>query len=263
MNIKNRLEEIKREGYQLDFSTIFSNALENYKKIALTAGVVLLLVGLFAIILFGAVIGISIMLSNFNIESLENIKPEDFEMINLPLQYIFIYLIGVILFSGLFSPINAGLIKIASNAYNNQEVSIGTAFEYYKKPIFKDIFVATVLISFFSLTLNSLFEFIDLKFVGGLISIVISFFTFLTIPFIIFGKLNAIEAIQASFLVVSKQILVLIALMICGFLFAMMGVIACCIGIIFTMPILYSLYFCIYNEAVGIEEENEFLNSNN
>lgn len=257
MNTKTRLEEIKQRGYQLDFSTVFGNALEYYKKIALTAGVVLLLTGLFFAVFGAIVVGILVLILNIDLNELQNLNPEDFEIINLPLQYIFIYLIGAIFFSALLSPVYAGIIKMAHSAYKNQEVSMGAAFEYYKKPYFKEIFVAAIIISFFSLMINLLFEFIDLKFVGALLSMVIALFTFLTIPFIIFGKLNATDAIQASFLVVSKQILLLIGLLICGYLFALIGIIACCIGIIFTLPFVYSLYFSIYNEIIGCENDDE------
>ena len=36
--IKDRIAEIKKNGYQLDFGTVFEHAFENYKKIALYAG---------------------------------------------------------------------------------------------------------------------------------------------------------------------------------------------------------------------------------
>jgi hypothetical protein len=39
---KNRIEEIKANGYQLDFSNVFNLAFENYKKIALYAGSLIL-----------------------------------------------------------------------------------------------------------------------------------------------------------------------------------------------------------------------------
>ena len=39
---KKRIEEIKNNGYELDFSDVFNHAFENYKKIALYAGLMLL-----------------------------------------------------------------------------------------------------------------------------------------------------------------------------------------------------------------------------
>ena len=55
--ISQRIEQIKREGYSLDFGDVFNNAFENYKKIAVFAGSVLLLCSflLLIIAMFGMV----------------------------------------------------------------------------------------------------------------------------------------------------------------------------------------------------------------
>ena len=39
----NQIEQIKKYGYTLDFSNVFNHAFENYKKIALYAGLILLI----------------------------------------------------------------------------------------------------------------------------------------------------------------------------------------------------------------------------
>ena len=50
--LKERLQDIEKNGYQLDFGNVFNHAFENYKKIALYAGLVLfvftILFGFFA-----------------------------------------------------------------------------------------------------------------------------------------------------------------------------------------------------------------------
>ena len=38
---QNRIEEIKKNGYILDFAKVFNHAFENYKKIALYGGLVI------------------------------------------------------------------------------------------------------------------------------------------------------------------------------------------------------------------------------
>lgn len=254
-----RIEEIKREGYQLDFTTVFGNAFENYKKIALMVGLFSLLLGLGFIIL-GAV-GFVLIYGMKDASFFENMDAESMQLENFTTPFLIVYMVSVIFLTALFSPITAGFIKMARDAAKGQDVSFGTAFEYYSAPFFKEIFVAIVILTFFTTTFSFLLTFVGIQFLGGIISLVISFFTFLAIPFIIFGNLKAIEAIQASVTVVSKQILILLGLAIVGFLFAMMGMIACCIGIIFTTPIIYSLYYCIYDEIIGVyenEEINEF-----
>ena len=48
-----RLEEIKRNGYRLDLGEAINETFENYKKIALLSGAVLLLVAVVASVVFG------------------------------------------------------------------------------------------------------------------------------------------------------------------------------------------------------------------
>ena len=252
---KQRIEEIKREGYDLDFTTVFGNAFENYKKIALMVGLFSLLLGLAFLVLFA--VGFVLIYGMKDASFFENINPEAMQPENFSTPFLIAYIVAVVFLTALFSPITAGFIKMARDAAKGENISFGTAFEYYSAPFFKEIFVAIVILTFFTTTISILLTFVGIQFIGGIVSLIISFFTFLAIPFIIFGNLKAIEAIQASVTVVSKHILILLGLGIVGFLFSMMGMIACCIGIIFTMPIIYSLYYCIYDEIIGVYENEE------
>ena len=251
-----RIEEIKKEGYQLDFTTVFGNAFENYKKIALTVGLLFIIVGIIVIAIAALV---ATVFFGFNMDYfVENSQEmEKFKFSSLPTIYLLLYVIGMVVFTAITSPITAGVLKIAHNARINQEVSIGTAFDFYKQPYFKELFVSTSLIAFFSVIVNLIFETVGFAFIGVFFTYVVSFFTFLTIPFIIFGNLKAIDAIQASFTVVSKNILILVGLLICAALFVLIGMIACCIGILFTMPFIYSMYYSIYNEVIGVGVNDE------
>jgi hypothetical protein len=74
---------------------------------------------------------------------------------------------------------------------------------------------------------------------------------------IIFGNLQAIEAIKGSMIVVSKQFFILMGLLIVSLLFTMLGIFGFCIGIFFTMPFIYSMYYSIYNEIIGDNDTEE------
>lgn len=52
-----RLLDIEKNGYQIDFANVFNHAFENYKKIALYAGLVLFVFS----ILFVVFIGVSLV----------------------------------------------------------------------------------------------------------------------------------------------------------------------------------------------------------
>jgi uncharacterized membrane protein len=157
----------------------------------------------------------------------------------------------------LLSPFPAGLIKMAHCAEKDEEFHVSTVFEYYKAPYFKELVISTLTISILSSILSSLFDYSGIKFIGTLLSMILSFFTFLTIPLIIFGNLKAIDAIKSSAIIIAKQPLVILGLIIVAIIASMVGFIGCCIGVFFTIPFMYSMYYSIYISIIGIDSESE------
>jgi uncharacterized membrane protein len=105
--------------------------------------------------------------------------------------------------------------------------------------------------------LAMLLEYSGFGFAGAVITLLISFITILTLPLIVFGKLNAIDAIQSSIIIVSKQPLVLLGLIIVAVIAALLGLFGFCIGVFFTWPFLYSMNYVIYKTIIGIDDEIE------
>jgi hypothetical protein len=242
---KKTLDNIRANGYDIDFGTVFNNAFEVYKKIALQAGLAILLMTIFICIAAGllavGVIGVAI-----SMESLEQFKVE-----NMSILWLVAYIFCMILFGALTSPIHAGLIKMAQDAYQGDDYSVSTVFDYYRSVYFKEIVTATVVITFFSTVLSVGLQWVGFQWLGVIMSLSISVLTFLTIPLIIFGDLKAMEAIEGSILVVSKQFLILFALIIVATIFICLGIFGFCIGIFFTLPLIYALYYTIYREIFG------------
>ncbi|HMK07204.1 MAG TPA: hypothetical protein VK476_06720, partial [Flavobacterium sp.] len=168
-----------------------------------------------------------------------------------------IYILVTSLFGGLTAPFTAGIIKMSHCAATKQDFSIGTAFDYYKSPYFKEIFIAAVIIALFTNGANVGLQQLDLPFVAIIPSCIIALLCILTIPLIIFGQLTAVEAIQASAMLVSKQIFPIIGLLIVSLIIACLGLIGFCIGMFFTIPFLYACYYCIYDEIIGAEFKSE------
>lgn len=247
-----KIEEIQTNGYQIDFGNVFNHAFENYKKIALYAGLMIfvffVLVGLF----IGGIVIFTFGVSVLNQKMLENLSIENFTGLHLA-----IYVTLGVLFNCLFAPFFAGLIKMAHSAEKDEEFHVSTVFEYYKNPYFQELVIATFLITIFSSGLSEMLKLVGVEIVGALFSAVIGFFTFLTVPLIIFGDLKAIDAIKSSMIIVSKQPLVLLGLLIVSGIASLVGFIGCCIGIFFTIPFMYSMYYAIYTSIVGIDSENE------
>jgi hypothetical protein len=243
-----KISAIKENGLDIDFSRIFENAFENYKKIALISGIAVLL---FSIIVFGIIIGVMGIFWGFSsiTDNFSHLDPKSFSSVTI---LIYILVIGV--FSGLSSPFTAGLFKIAHCADTDTDFSLGTVFEYYFSPYFKELFIASTLIAIVGTGINSLLESFGIRFLGIIITYVIAIFTFLVIPLIIFGNLKAIEAIKGSCTIVAKQFFVILGLIIVSYIMALLGLIGFCIGIFFTLPFIYSMYYSIYKDSIGFDE---------
>jgi hypothetical protein len=252
---KDRIEELKNNGYQLDFGTVFENAFENYKKIALYAGLMLLVFSILMAILFlaglVAYIGVD-HLEEFGkkMEQLKTLKVMPLE-IELPLNA------GLILFSSIINPFMAGFLKMADCGDKDEEFHVSTMFSYYKFPYFFNIFISVFIIGFIGTGLTMLMEYSGYTFIGSVISMIISFFTILAVPFIVFEKMNAIDAIKSSIIIVSKQPLVLIGLIIVATIGGVIGIFGLCIGVFFTMPFMYSMNYTIYKTIIGIDDTSE------
>jgi hypothetical protein len=253
---QDRIEEIKKNGYTLDFGNVFNHAFENYKKIALYGGLMIFVIFvLLSILAFGVLIAIFGGTAVVDFLKPENLKPEEFSLNTL------LIFSGIsILISCLISPLTAALIKMAYCAERDEEFHISTMFEYYKAPYFKEIFIATFVISIISSISSTVINYTQIPVISFVVTVIIELFTILMIPLIIFGKLKAIEALEASILIVSKQPLILLGLIVVGSIGTLVGLIGCCIGIVFTLPFLNSLYYAIYSEIIGFDPETEIEN---
>jgi len=244
----NQIEQIKKYGYTLDFSNVFNHAFENYKKIALYAGLVLLI--LFILSFFLGAIGFVLYFGaeNLNKDFFESFKDQQPSTTNLA-----IYTAVVTVLSAIFSPFAAGFLKMADSADKDEAFNVSTLFTYYRPNYFTPIFLATLLIGLINGLISIGLNFLGLEFIGTIVTIIISFFTALAIPLIIFGGLQASEAIQSSIMIVGKQPLIIALLFIIGGIASMVGFIGCCIGVVFTIPFTYSMTYAVYTAILNTD----------
>lgn len=252
---KTKIEEIRSNGYELDFGTVFEHAFENYKKIVVYAGLMLLV---FSFIL--SIVAVSGLISYIGLENLEEFRNKMEQMSNpgaMTKETAILVNLGILLFSALINPFMAGFLKMADCGEKGEEFHISTMFSYYKFPYFINIFISVFIIGVVGAGIAMLFELAGLSFIGTLITILISFLTFLTTPFIIFGGLNAMQSITSSVILVLKQPLVLLGLVIVARIASFIGVFGLCIGIFFTMPFMYSMIYIIYKSIIDIDDTRE------
>jgi len=258
-----KVQEIKEFGYHLDIGEVISQTFENYKKIALlSGGVILLLTIVFVVAIagIGGIFGLALSFTDFLTEYSVGHFSAAILLVNLG--------VSVIGYALIVAPITAGIIQMAHNAETNQDFDFSTAFSHYKTRHFKDLFLSAAVITFTSSGIGTLIQLSNLYFfdtvltsvlavLSFFISILVPIFTLLTIPFIIFGKLDAMNAIKASITAVSKRFWIILLLMILFIICSMLGIFALCIGIFFTLPIYLSSQYIIYRNAIPMEEKDE------
>jgi hypothetical protein len=246
-----QIEDIRKNGYSLDFSNVFNHAFENYKKIALYAGLILLAFSIIAIFLGGGVFVALYGVEHFNEQYFKTLQNEQAVGVVL-----IVYTLVITFVAALLSPLTAGFLKVADCADKDQEFNVSTVFSYYNSRYFSPLFISALLISLTGGVISVAFSYMGIPVVDAIITLIIALFTSLTIPLIIFGDLNAIDAIKSSAVIVSKQPLVIALLFIVGGLASTVGFIACCIGIVFTIPITYSVKYAIYSAILDIKNDD-------
>lgn len=252
---KEQIDAICTKGYELDFGTIFERAFENYKKIALYAGLMLLV---FWILI--SILTVAGLISYIGIENMEKFGEKIKELSELkiiPLDIAIPFYGSLILISAIIAPFMAGFYKMSDCGQKDQEFHVSTMFSYYKFRYFFNIFLFIIVIGFINNGLAMLLQPLGLNFVGSIINLLISFLSFLSIPLIVFGNLNVVDAIKYSTLLVSKQPLVLLGLIIVSIIGALIGLFGICIGVFFTWPFMYSMNYIIYKSIIGIEETSQ------
>lgn len=246
-----KLEEIKRKGYNLEFGDVFNDSIEIYKKVIWITGFAFFILTAAFLVLYFAIIALFFSTGDFI-----NTMTEISLMENSVTFMVYTMLIAIVVSVGV-SPMYAGVLEVCHNAKNNKEFDISTIFKHYKSSYLKEILISSLLIVITTSLIADALTLLGLAFLGTIITYTLQFITLFTIPFIIFGNLKAIPAIQASLTLLSKNFIVIFGLMLVAVIIAFIGIIALCIGILFTLPIIYTTQYAIYNTAVGVEEHDE------
>jgi hypothetical protein len=251
-----QIEDIKNNGYTLDFSAVFNHAFENFKKISLYSALIILV--------FSFVFGIAIVGIIAAVYGAESISKEFFESLeNQKLSYaqMLISTVGVSFVTALLAPFGAGFLKMADCADKDEEFNVSTIFTYYKAPYFAQLFTATLIIAAVSTAISNALETTGFIFFGPAISACINFFTYLSIPLIIFGNLKAIDAIKSSIIVVARNPIMIFLVFLIGFIGSAVGFFACCVGILFTLVFNTSMTYATYFAIFTVEEKEDSIDS--
>ena len=250
-NIEQKIQEITKNGINIEFGPIFDQSIANFKKIALPAGLAFLLFSVVLGIIFGG--GFALFIgANSMAEDLAN-----FNIANFSVLGIIGYFASLIIIASVIAPFYCGILKMAHLANKNEEIQLVTAFDYYKSNQLKEIILAAVYIALFSSGVTILLELIGKPFIGNTMSTLITFWTIFVNPLIIFGQMKATEAIGASIKIVSKKSFLLLGLLFVALIICCLGAFGLCIGVFFTIPFIFSMEYVLYKNIIDFSETNE------
>lgn len=251
-----QIENIKNNGYTIDFSRVFDHALENFKKITLYSALIILV---FSFIIGIAALGVLGYI--YGLENAAKVIEESLKPSKLTLADALISTIGVSFLTALFAPFGAGFFKMADSADKDEEFKVSNMFSYYKAPYFAQLFTATLIITMVNNAIANTLESAGFVLIGVTISIFINFFMYFTVPLIIFGNLKALDAIKGSITLVTKNPLIIFGLFIIGILGSIVGVFACVVGLLFTMVFNTSLIYAAYFGIFSKEQEEDSIDT--
>lgn len=255
-----QIEDIKNHGYSLDFSTVFNHAFENYKKIALYFGLIILV---FSVIFFFALF--SVLFAYYGVESMSKDFFENFDAQKQTSVQTLISLLATSVVSGLVAPFSAGFLKMADCADKDEEFNVSTIFTYYKTHHFSQIFtigfIIAIISSAISTAIGAYFNEMGIISMSFLLNLIISYLTYLAIPLVIFGNLKALDALKSCLIIISKKPLLIFALVLVGFIGSFIGFFGCCIAIIFTLAFSTSMTYATYYGIFNMEEEEDSIDS--
>lgn len=261
---RDRIEEIKKNGYPLSFEIVFDDATRIFKGVALPTGVAFLLFG----ILYAIVVS---LLAQNNIDTsrlsqngnfADMVREIQLQMENQPLQQKITDAIVRLITGVLMVPMIAGGVGIARDFDTGKDASMGGMFRYFKGHSFSDLFVSALLLNLATIGIATAAEYL-LEFSVGitvlllLFNLCLSVLSLMIIPLIIFSGLGPIDAIRDSFAIVYQKFGTVFLLMIVVSILCMLGLLGCCIGVFFTLPLYCTFIYGLYKHSIGFGETVE------
>ena len=239
------IEQKVSNGYSLDLGKLIDESFATFKKTFLIAGLGLIIVSVVVLLIYILLLGTFFGFSNFTetMTSLESLATDKTFIIGNAVVSMF--------FSALFAPTTAGFIHLNHLSATKKEFSFSN---FYKGYFFKQLFLSYLIIGFTTAVITSVLTLLEFEFFNSVVQIFIGLFTVFTVPLIIYGEQNYLKAITKSAQLFFKQPFIIIIALIIAAIGMLLGIFVLCIGILFTLPFIYSMYYAIYAQSVGFKE---------
>ncbi len=230
----------------LDFGTIFDNTIELFKKIWLKGFLMVLLMVVFAVVinLLFSLIGLAPENNFFaNVDSFD--MDTVFSLYGVNVLY---SIPQTILLSAVTMAFVGAFYKICKQVNLGGNV-VDDYFYFFKKEYASKLLMLGIIYTGIA-TLAQLLLFIPYIYAF----VPLSYFS---IVFANNPNLSEMEVVKASFAIGNKKWLITFGTMFVAGILGMLGMIACFIGVLFTMSIVYLPIFFIYKEVVGFDNTSE------
>ncbi len=248
MNTMNSILEKIRNAPMLDFGTIFSDAIELFKKTWLQGFLLqiftFIIVLPFILLLYLPLIGIIISSATTGDQNPEAIQAY---FAGLGIMYILFFVAGILVLTVVSMALNAGFFRIMKRLDYNEAITTSDFFYFLKGKYF-----GKLLILMFASLFISLIAVMLCVFPIFYVMVPVSFFT---VIFAFNPELSTGDIISASFKLGNKKWLLVFGLtLVASFLSQIVGMLLCGIGILITAPFVYHPIYLVYKNVVGFGE---------
>ncbi|WP_413532367.1 hypothetical protein [Empedobacter brevis] len=242
--VRQRIEEIKQRGVNVNIGDIFSKSWEIFSGIALYAilAIVIAFVINFAINFF---LGLVISAPTMVISDPSDIN-EVLSEASSPLAWAG-NIISIVV-SAALAPITVSVLTMAKKFNKHENPDFSDLFVHYKDGKFGVIFTTYLAVQFLGLIG------VLLCIIPGVIFYVTSI---LAIPFVLFTNFTTTEAIKSSVSILFKNFGTAFLFCLACFGVAILGVLACGVGLLVAIPLISIATYVLYETIIGTDDDQQ------
>ena len=234
-----------QNAQHLDFGKILDLTINMFKEVWLKGFLmvlVMLLLGGFLTFLF---ITIGLTPNPYN-----TIEYQEFNLFSNYASNAFYNLPQTIIISSLMIGLLAGFYKICKKVDLNENQN-DDLFYFFKGDYIKKVFMLGIIYALIAAIAQAMF----------LIPYIYAFIplSFFAVVFSNNPELTETEIVKLSFSLGTKKWLLTFGLIFITGILGMLGIIAFCIGVLFTMSIMYLPVYFVYRDVVGFEDDSEIM----
>lgn len=258
MNSLSSLQEKINNAKQLDFGDILSRTFDLFKKTWLK-GTVFFLVLMLVMAPFIVALYVPVFGSIMEQAQSGDYDPNDASSFikNQPDSFRYKILGFTFVISLISTALVAGFYRVIKLVDFDQTNTFSDYFYFFKAKYLGKIFAIasfSLLVALVNFALEKFLPPTTASLVSGIISIILSVYTTLFVVFFAFNShLETADFFTLSFNLGSKKWLLIFGLMIIMVILAMLGIVACFIGLFFTISIVYLPTYLVYKDVVGFD----------